>query len=325
MGTSTDGRARDPDPPKTGLRPWIADAIVPAVVLSACGSVVLVFDVGGRWCAMSAPGGLVRLDEMVLCVVLGAVFLAWTAQVRLRTYARLARGQAQREACLSESRRELESFSYAISHDLRAPLRILQAHLTLMRRRLDGRLSPEDLESFDHAVTGAEHLDTMLHALLDYARAGDAALEMERIDLDELVDSLFDEASPTLREVGGTVARGRLPTVTASRPHLTRVLRNLLDNAIKYRRPDRPLIIRIDGEVADGRLLLRVSDNGMGIPHAARERVFKLFQRLEPASGQPGVGLGLTLCRRIVERHGGGLDLAPGSDDGCTFVLTLPA
>ncbi len=310
------------EPPPS--RPWQRDAMVPLAAVIVVGGLAIAFDAADRWCLFAARSGVTWLDEVLILMALIGLAIGWTALCRLRVHARLAATMGHHDARLRATNRELEGFSYAVSHDLRAPLRILNGYLDLLRRRAGDRLDDRERMFLDEALRGAHHMDVLINAMLDYARAGGAPLEVESIDLESLVDDMFLEAAPRLRDVGGTASRAALPRVRASRVHLTRVLRNLIDNAVKYRAPTRPLILRVTGRAVDDRVEIRVADNGRGIPEGARERVFQLFQRLEPDDGMPGTGVGLALCRRILERHGGRLDLVPTVGGGCTFVLALP-
>ena len=167
-------------------------------------------------------------------------------------------------------------------------------------------------------------MQRLIADLLKYSRAGTRAVPREPVDTGRALDQALADLEPLIEETGTEVTRGELPTVQGDESQLAQVFLNLVGNAIKFRAPGRPPRIRIDGRRGEREWVLSVRDNGIGIPTDQQDCIFLLFQRLHSQSDYPGTGIGLAVCRRIVERHGGRIwvDSEPGV--GSTFCFTLP-
>ena len=253
-----------------------------------------------------------RLAESV-----GAEIASAFANARLYEQLRL---QAEE---LGRSNAELEQFAYVASHDLQEPLRMISSYVQLLARRYKGRLDADADEFISFAADGASRMQLLIEALLTYSRVGTRELQPEKTDL----NVVFDEAAANLRvaveECGAVVARGDLPTITADSQQMLRLLQNLLSNAIKFRSGDPPRVY-VSCRQAGNDWLLSVSDNGIGIPPEHRQRVFLVFQRLHGRGEYEGTGIGLAICKRIVERHHGRIWVGEGPGSGSVFHFTLP-
>jgi PAS domain S-box-containing protein len=227
---------------------------------------------------------------------------------------------------LQRSNAELERFASAAAHDLVEPLHTIAGLTDLVMRRHADKIDEDGREALGHIRSGAERLRGLVDGLLAYARASHEALQRTPVSVGEAVEHVLDGLRVTLQERGARVERGagHLGTVLADERLLELVLQNLIANALKFNDREHPLVA-ISCEPTDGELRLTVADDGIGIAPQHQEQVFGLFSRLHGIDRYPGTGMGLALCRRIIERHGGdmGVDSAPGQ--GSRFWFTLPA
>jgi light-regulated signal transduction histidine kinase (bacteriophytochrome) len=226
------------------------------------------------------------------------------------------------ESELRRSNAELEQFAALAAHDLREPfVAIVQGS-----RALDSVLRPE-LDARAREITGhlrdaAAHGLRLIDALREYSRVGRAAPEEETIDVGELVGEILAVLRPRLEETGAAVVVGPLPTLSGDAGDLARVLQNLIANAVKFRSADPP---RISVSAERGTCwTISVEDNGVGVEPQEAERIFELFARGDTRSEAEGVGIGLAVCRKIVERHGGRIWVEPAPSGGSAFRFTLP-
>lgn len=228
---------------------------------------------------------------------------------------------------LARSNAELALFTYVASHDLREPLRTVGSNVQLISRRLGGEIEDANLEkSIDFALGGVRRMQDLIDDLLVYSRVGTEGKAFEPVDIDEVVDEVESSLGAMLDGAGARLVRETdLPEVHGDRSQLVQVLQNLFTNAVKYRGEDDPLEIRIGAERGEGEWEVHVSDNGIGIPPEFTEHVFTIFQRLHSDQEIPGTGIGLAVCRKVVERHGGRIWVESEPGKGSTFRFTLPA
>ena len=227
-------------------------------------------------------------------------------------------------ADLARSNAELEQFAYVASHDLQEPLRMVASYTQLLGRRYRGKLDSDADEFIGFAVDGALRMQELINDLLAYSRVGTRALQVEAIDTGSLVDQVLGDLTAAIGESGATVRHGGLPTVQGDRTQLRQLFQNLIANAIKFR-GERPPQVHVSAERNDRAWSFAVRDNGIGIDPDYRERIFVLFQRLHTRAEYPGTGIGLAICRKIVERHGGRIWLESQPGQGTTFWFSLPA
>ncbi|MGC8501276.1 MAG: sensor histidine kinase [Leptospirillia bacterium] len=226
---------------------------------------------------------------------------------------------------LVRSNRDLEQFAYVASHDLQEPLRMVTSYTQLLARRYKGQLSVEADEFIAFAVDGAARMQALINALLAYSRVDSRGKPMVVCDLGSVLTHAQDNLKLAIEESGASIVRGELPRVIGDPIQLMQLLQNLVGNAVKFRVKDRAPVIRIEAEKEGDLWKISVSDNGIGIEPQFYERIFVIFQRLHTKEEYPGTGIGLAMCKRIVERHGGAITVASAPGSGSTFAFTLRA
>ncbi|WP_373181899.1 PhnD/SsuA/transferrin family substrate-binding protein [Halomonas campaniensis] len=235
---------------------------------------------------------------------------------------------ASREA-LERSNRELEQFAYAASHDLRQPLRMVTSYAQLLERHLAGQLDDDGRTMLHFMRDGAQRMDGMLLSLLDYSRVGRKGQPLQPMALRDALDEALHFLAPEVREAEARVeVTGEWPRVVASPDEMTRLFQNLLSNAIKYRAPGQApeITVAVEALPKAAGWQVTIRDNGIGIATDQQRRLFQVFQRLHTREQYAGTGVGLAICRKIVERHGGEIRLeSPGERQGSTVIFTLPA
>jgi signal transduction histidine kinase len=235
-------------------------------------------------------------------------------------------GRKLAEAEIQRSNSELEQFSYGISHDMRQPLRMISSYLQLLETSLADQLGHDQRNYFNFAIDGARRLDAMLSGLLDYSRVGRKELPQERIESRSVLDEALHILQPAIAEAQASVRiEGDWPPLLARPDEMLRLLQNLIGNAVKFRVAGRLPEIVVTGESMGNVWRLCVADNGIGIFPDQIDRLFQMFQRLQSRVAYEGTGIGLTLCRKIAEHHGGRIWVeSPGEGQGCRFYVELP-
>jgi signal transduction histidine kinase len=243
------------------------------------------------------------------------------------SHARLEVAHASLEARtedLQRSNAELEQFAYVASHDLQEPLRKVASFCQLLQRRYAGRLDDKADQYIEHAVDGAKRMQQLINDLLAFSRVGRTAQRREQVSCGVLLAQAWANLGPAVRAAHATIEVGDLPVVLGETSLLTAVFQNLLSNALKFAGAEAPRIsvaARRDG----GYWLFSVADNGIGIPAEYAERIFVIFQRLHDKAAYPGTGIGLAMCRKIIEYHGGRIWLDTAVTSGARFCFTLPS
>ncbi len=238
------------------------------------------------------------------------------------------RAEAQRKAAeeILRSNADLEQFAYAVSHDLKAPLRTVGGFLELLNRKYGHGLGDEALEYLLLAKGGARRMQEMIEALLDYSRIHSQPHKAVDVDLNGCCNEAISSLQSILEETKAEIAVDSLPKVKGDPAQLARLFQNLIGNALKYRKPDIAPKIKLSVKLAERYWEIVVSDNGIGIESAQTAKLFKVFSRLHSAESYEGTGIGLALCRSIVERHGGRIWVnSEGEGKGSAFAFTLPA
>lgn len=225
---------------------------------------------------------------------------------------------------LQRSNQELEQFAYVASHDLQEPLRMVTSYLQLIKQRYQGQLD-EDADEFIHyAVDGANRMKMLIQDLLSFSRVGTRGRLPEPVDSEEAIERVLSDLQPVIAETGAQITHDPLPTVQADPTQFHQLLSNLIGNAIKFRGNDSPRI-HMGAQREDDGWLFSVRDNGIGFDASEYgERIFVIFQRLHTKTEYGGTGIGLALCKKIVERHGGRIWVESQPGEGATFYFTLP-
>jgi PAS domain S-box-containing protein len=237
--------------------------------------------------------------------------------------ANLAGELEQRATELERSNADLQQFAYAASHDLSEPLRMVSSYVQLLAKRYKDKLDSDADEFIDFAVDGTTRMQALIDGLLIYSRAGTADYAHEPVDCSKVLHETLIAMHTTLRETGTVVNAGPLPTVRGDATQLSQLFQNLVSNAIKFA-GDEPPRIEISAEREGSVWSFCVTDNGIGIDPAHAERIFAVFQRLHGRGEYPGSGVGLAICKRIVERHHGRIWVESPPDGGSTFCFTIP-
>ncbi|MBF0333578.1 MAG: PAS domain S-box protein [Alphaproteobacteria bacterium] len=226
---------------------------------------------------------------------------------------------------LSRSNQELEQFAYVASHDLRQPLRMISSYLTLLERHMKGALDDEAKTFMGYVRGGAAKMDALILSLLEYSRIGRGDRPFAPVALAEVVSDSLLMLDSAVAEAGAEVkVADGLPEVSGDRVELVRLFQNLIGNAVKYRAPGRAPVVTVDWTENGAEWLLSVADNGIGIPPAAFDRVFVIFQRLVSGDRYEGTGIGLAVCRKIAEHHGGRIWVESTEGQGSRFTVALP-
>ncbi|MEU5142762.1 CHASE3 domain-containing protein [Streptomyces sp. NPDC021139] len=247
---------------------------------------------------------------------------------------RLVEQAADLDAQAEELRRsnaELEQFAYVASHDLQEPLRKVASFCQLLEKRYGDKLDERGTQYIDFAVDGAKRMQVLINDLLTFSRVGRLNDAHVSVPLDAALDKALANLSTAIEDAGARIERpAKLPEITGDPTLIVMLWQNLIGNAVKFRRPDHPAEIRITCEENPDRTegpgwRLCVSDNGIGIPEEFTEKVFVIFQRLHGRDAYSGTGIGLALCKKITEHHGGRIWIDPGYTQGTRFCFSLPA
>jgi PAS domain S-box-containing protein len=225
---------------------------------------------------------------------------------------------------LNRSNEELGHFAYVASHDLQEPLRMVASYLQLISRRYKGKLDSDADEFIDYAVDGASRMQQLIQDLLTYSRVGTTGQDLVDTSSEAALQQALANLSSAIEESGALVTHDPLPAVLADETQLTQLFQNLVGNAIKYHGPSAPPRIHVSAaRSAEKRWTFAVSDDGLGIASEYFERIFGMFQRLHKREEFGGTGIGLAICKRIVERHGGVISVESQPGQGSTFRFDL--
>ena len=233
------------------------------------------------------------------------------------------RDQLAAEKRAAESQRqEMEQFAFVASHDLKEPLRIVANYLGLLRRRYGAQLDDAAHDYLSTALDATVRMRQLIDNLLEFSRA--QALEAEVQSLRPAVDRAVQNLGQLIEDNDALIDIGTLPQVAIDEMQMARVFQNLIANALKYRSDQRPEV-HISAVRETGHWRIRIEDNGMGIAQKHQQRIFQMFSRLHARDEIEGTGIGLATCQRIIERHGGSIDVESSEGQGACFSFTLPA
>ena len=224
---------------------------------------------------------------------------------------------------LDRCNRELEQFAFIAGHDLQEPLRMVTSYMALLEKRYHEDLDDDARQFIAFAVDGAQRMQIMVGELVTYSLVGTGQFEAQPIEANSAVDRAIADLQDSIEASGAVITCDPLPTVVADDEQLAQLFQNLIGNAITYCREHKPEI-HIAGEGRDAEWVFSVSDNGPGIESDYHERIFAMFQRLVSKDEYAGCGMGLAICRRIAERHGGRIWVESEPGKGSTFRFTVP-
>jgi light-regulated signal transduction histidine kinase (bacteriophytochrome) len=247
------------------------------------------------------------------------VHLAVELDERRRTEQQLARYSQE----LTRSNAELEQFAYVASHDLQEPLRMVASFTQLLAKRYQGQLDQDADEFISYAVDGATRMQRLINDLLAYSRVGTRGKPLQLKDGNDVFRQARDNLTKAIEDSGALIFTDHLPTVKGDEMQLIQLFQNLMANAIKFHGPEPPQI-QVSAAKNGREWVFAVKDNGIGIAPEHQERIFSIFQRLHQRSEYPGTGIGLAMCKKIVERHGGRIWVESQVGAGSTFYFTIP-
>ncbi|MBV9080831.1 MAG: hypothetical protein JO102_06905 [Elusimicrobia bacterium] len=258
----------------------------------------------------------VRINNLVAC--LRAALRDRTRQYATRRYQTELLEQAQR---LWNSNKELEQFAYVSSHDLKEPLRKILNYAQLLESRFAAQLG-QDGAHFIHMISdGADRMRNLIESLLAFSRLTKTEYKIEPVDLAQTVANVLNDLEVSIREKEAVIKIGRLPSLKANALQMHQLFQNLISNALKFTDSTPRITIHVDRFIGGHRFA--VEDNGIGIEPEYREKVFNVFARLHGRGRYPGTGIGLAICKKIVEMHGGKIWVEPAAPHGTRFVFTI--
>lgn len=227
------------------------------------------------------------------------------------------------KAELERSNRELEEFAYVASHDLQEPLRMVSGFTQLLERKYKDNLDDKAKEYIHFANDGAVRMQGLIEALLQYSRVGKKEAALEEVDLNDVMAQVRTNLDVLIKETRPDIKFPQLPVLRVNRTQMIQLFQNLIANALKFRQQDQPPVVEISCEIKNEYWQFSVKDNGIGFDPKFSEKVFVIFQRLHPAKKYPGTGIGLSLCKKIVENHKGKIWVESEPGKGSTFHFII--
>ncbi|KYC50953.1 MAG: sensory histidine kinase AtoS [Candidatus Methanofastidiosum methylothiophilum] len=248
-------------------------------------------------------------------------FLSIGTDITERT--KLEKELKQRTEELERSNKELEEFAYIASHDLQEPLRMITSYVQLLERRYKDKLDQDATDFIGFAVEGSTRMKSLINDLLVYSRVGTKGKEFISTDLNVILKKVLQNLQIAIEENKAGISIEKMPTIMADDVQMIQLFQNLIGNAIKFKGEDPP-IISVKYEEQDKDFVFSISDNGIGIEKEYYNRIFMIFQRLHTRDQYPGTGIGLAVCRKIIERHGGKIWIESEVGKGTTFYFSIP-
>jgi len=243
---------------------------------------------------------------------------------KLEQVQRQQQALTQRNAELQRSNRELQDFAYIASHDLQEPLRKIQAFADRLAGKYGQKLDDAARDYLMRMQSAAHRLQSLINDLLEFSRVTTRARAFEEVDLAALAMDVVSDLEVRLEQCGGRVETGPLPVVTADPTQMRQLFQNLIANALKFHKPDTPSVVTVNARAENGTVELTFADNGVGFEEQHSDKIFGMFQRLHSREQYEGNGVGLAICRKIVQRHGGTITAHGVPNAGATFVVRLP-
>jgi len=302
----------------------LIDLVIPEAERETARALLAVLNHRFELAVIRQDGGRLLMEGLVSPIFKGKrpVFTAFLKDITRRKQAEEEWRRSVEE--LSRSNEELERFAYVASHDLQEPLRMVTSYMRLLDQRYKGKLDENADTYLRFATDGAARMRQLILDLLEYSRVQRGIDELDLVDCTSAARDALAALRLSIEECAAKVEIGTLPRILGNNAQIRQLFQNLVGNALKFRRESAPEI-KITAEQQEGEWLVRVSDNGIGLDMANSERIFEAFQRLHSRTEYPGTGIGLAICKRIVEVHGGRIwvDSPPGKDT--VFSFTFPA
>lgn len=275
------------------------------------------------WKEAAAKGAEVTALRFGLLIIgIGILCLTWVMLQRRESLERLVESRTRQ---LTSANRELERFSFIVAHDLQEPLRSIVSFSQLVERGLSTQLTPEQREWLSSLGTAARLMRALLHDVQIYLGENNAPLPRRQTDAGEALATARRKLSGRIHQTGAVIEAGPLPMVWADHHRLSEVFVALIGNAMEYRSPERPPVIRISNRTERGFEFIEIADNGIGIEEAYFERIFEVFQRLHSRTAHPGTGMGLAIAKKMVEHLGGTIRVRSTVGQGSVFSIILPS
>jgi hypothetical protein len=256
-------------------------------------------------------------EELSFMKAVADLVAAAMERKRTQTVLHLTAEEAKR------SNRDLEQFAYIASHDLQEPLRAVGGYVKLIQRRFPEQMDEKAVQYINGAAEGADRMERLITDLLAFSRVGTHGGAFAPASLDAVLDTALGNLSASIANARVKITRDPLPTLTVDATQMMQIFQNLIGNAIKFR-SERPPEIHIGAKREPGRWVFSVRDNGIGIEPQYFDRIFQIFQRLHTRAHYPGTGIGLAICKKMVERHGGAIWVESQPGQGATFHFSLP-
>jgi PAS domain S-box-containing protein len=225
---------------------------------------------------------------------------------------------------LARSNAELQQFAYVASHDLQEPLRMIGSYTQLLERRYGGKLDSDAREFMAFIVEGATRMKQLIEDLLAYSRVGTRGKELRPVPAQAALERALVNLRAAIESSGAQITHDALPEVSGDDTQFTQLFQNLIGNAIKFRKKDEPLRVHVGAQDAGEHWRFTVTDNGIGIEPQYFERIFMVFQRLHTRDEYPGTGIGLAICKKVMDRHRGRIWVESAYGEGSKFIFTLP-
>ncbi len=230
---------------------------------------------------------------------------------------------AVKNSKLERANKELKSFAHTVSHDLQEPLRSVGMFSELLQLEYESSLDEQAQEYLSYIVGSVKRMDVLIRDLLSYSQVGKSEQTWVRTDLQQLTKEVIGDLQASIKATEATLKINSLPTVIVNPTEISQLLSNLISNSLKFRSQQKP-VISVSSELRHDQWLITVTDNGIGIKPEYQEHIFEIFKRLHPQNHHPGSGIGLAICQKIVERHGGEIGVSSQYGEGASFYFTLP-
>ncbi|WNM56494.1 ATP-binding protein [Candidatus Nitrospira allomarina] len=247
----------------------------------------------------------------------------YRAVTRATEKSSLLRTNEKQRVEIERSQRDLEQFAYTAAHDLQAPVRRIIKFLELFQRELSDPLPARPKDYLSRAMKSAIYMKQLIQDLLNYSLVGGARNSFTSVDLNKVIKEVLSQLEINILKIGASIEQHPLPTVVGHKCFLQELFQNLIGNALKFY-SDRPLMIRVSAEAKESEWIFTFKDNGIGIPPEGIEKIFNLFQRIETGTPAEGTGIGLALCKKIVEIHGGSIWVESTLNQGTAFHFSIP-